>query len=188
MQRNLIILDFNLIQVPILILLLTSLAITDPKNLADAQVLQCLTVVPCDCRFIPSGLVINCNRVPLKDVKATFDQIDPTDIYELNLLIRGSSELNPADFLGSSRVTGTISLTGISFLKLEVDPDAFRASQSSLAALEMSFLDHSQLNFNFLTGFSALAEMRLKNSTNVNRSIPNSLPELPSLQRLVFES
>ncbi len=128
----------------------------------------------------------------MEEVKSMFSSLAPIYIRQLVLNIRNPGDFIPADLLGSSRVTLLVIITDASLddpntlSLIKIDPNAFRSSNQSLLTLEMSNFDHSRLNFNFLTDFGGISELRIKSSTNLDKSIPTLPAELPSLTQLHF--
>ncbi len=191
MQPNTLNIDIH--QVMVILLLITLLTI-GPQNLASAQIQQTCPeadLSPCICTQYPFPFyTITCNQVALEEVKSMFNNLSPIFIYQLILNIRNPSDFIPADIFGSSRVTWLkiidSSLEDPTLSLIEIDPNAFRSSNQSLNALEMSHLDHSRLNFIFLTGFGGISELRIMDSINLEKSIPTLPVELPSLTQLHF--
>ena len=93
----------------------------------------------------------------------------------------------PADLLGGNHSASSVYLSCADFkFRLQVDPAAFRSSSAALAHFAISNCDLTNLELQFLTGFTKLSHISIHASKNIHLSglgttLPANLPRLSSI-------
>lgn len=162
---------------------------------------QCPNLSPCTCETesfrSDKTIEVECNKVPMKEVKEVFNNINTSiDIVVLTLSAPyGEDFIIPADLLGKSRVTSQLILRGSmnnnstqsGHQLLRVDSNAFRSSNvdSTLTVLSLHSLNGSQLNLNFVKFFQNVSKIFFFRVSNLDQSLP-TLPYMPALNGFKF--
>lgn len=141
---------------------------------------------PCD--YIgANGGGVNCDEIPIADVRDMFNRTPEGSLNFLILKLHSNEDTIPADLLGKTRVTDTLSLecNGAETSKpINVDPEAFSSTKSHTKFNFVKGCNLNQLTFEYLTGFSRMEKLRISASSNIHESGFSLLPALPNLVEL----
>ena len=151
---------------------------------------------PCSCYVSKENATYNftyvtCPDVSVANVQDVFMRTNDSEIYELTYNVPYSDIISlPADFLGSVNVKSILIHQNyinpnISYAKLTVNSLAFRSTKGYTTDFSFKYWDlRLQIDFNFLTGFTALSSLYLYELSNLIAL--QYLPPLPSLESLSF--
>ncbi|KAK4011369.1 hypothetical protein OUZ56_020483 [Daphnia magna] len=119
---------------------------------------------PCTCE---ENRVV-CDKVLIKNVKATFSKIPAHDLAGLRFTLSPSEmEPIPDDFLGKTRISGDLVMLCVKNKRLKVSPKAFQLSALGITRVFIDGCDFGQqTNFSYMSGFRNMMALVIKNSTN----------------------
>ncbi len=149
---------------------------------------------PCTCdpnpygRPYPGIYRVTCNGATFDDiknagfVKNSTDKKNPISVF---VLVPSTDDLMvvPADLLGLRSVSSFMLKCATYDSYMNIDPNALRASKSSLGSVTIRNCDMRNLSWKFLTGFTKMDSLRFTYSSNFQITF-NTLPLLPSLLSL----
>jgi len=129
-----------------------------------------------------------CDFVPMEAIKSVFGQTEAIDIRDITIQLIEGNNFIPADLLGQSRITDYLLIDGWRDALLTIDPDALRSSMDTLQILHLRYLDMTELDFSFLSGFGdQFYSIDFHYQDNLENSLlPTTLPYLPGLTQLSF--
>lgn len=132
---------------------------------------------------------ITCDRVPIEELQIIFLKTSPLVVDLIKLTLRPVSDrFIPADIFGNKRTNALhIQYFGVpcdcegvknDSLSLKVAPNAFRFTQNLTSKLILGTLDCSALDFSFISGFTQLKNLTLRDVGNIHLCLKN-IAELP---------
>lgn len=139
---------------------------------------------PCTCILFTveeNVIVVECEEISSEEIKQVFERNTTSKIIRLFLTLTDTAATLPANLMGEN-IVREIGLTCLNRdFNLQIDPDAFANSASTVVGFYVNGCSLPQLEFTFLTNFNHLTDIEIENSTF---PVMKDLPTLPALKIL----
>lgn len=149
---------------------------------------ECITedFSPCTCILFTGEenvIVVECEGISSEEIKEVFERNTTSKIIRLFLTLTDTAATLPANLMGEN-IVKEIGLTCLNRdFNLQIDPDAFDNSASTVVGFYVDGCSLPQLDFTFLRDFGNLTDIEIKNSTF---PVIKDLPVLPALKILLI--